>query len=370
MAIVAITSIGELERIATQWDSFVIEQGPNPFFLSGYLKQLMVLCRKDRWSPVLLVRTFGPEVTGIAAFKTKRTLGVRTAEFLLQFPYSPDFLASSQHRQSFIMECLDFLVCELGCQLIELVLPDHSPNVTVLNRWSASRGIAFWKLPPRLMAHAVLPVQGTYDDFSRARGKNFNRRHSKIERKLREVGEPYARCIEIDSPEVVTRTLELERRSWKAEWRRKNGIVTDDDLDFLFGYSSHSTAIGLRYCPKVWFLELNGEPIAYVIVTEFKKTAFFVKTSYDKAFSSLYPGESVQNIVLRELFDSNRISIVDFLTKLPYHRKWTTLYLDRERVRLCKRGLLSVFLLLFDWSQGTQRLSNAFLFRNRIIDIP
>ncbi len=371
MAIVAITSIGELERIATQWDSFVIDRGTNPFFLSGYMKHFMGHSRMEGWRPLILVGMSGEAVVGIAAFKTRRTLGVKAAEFIVPASYSPDFLADPLHRQSFPMESLEFLIDKSGCQLAELVLPSHSPYVKVIKRWSSARRISYRELPPRrLMAHSILPVVDTWVDFTRARGRDFARHYTKIERKLREKGKPAIDSTGINRPEVVKRVLELDKKSWKEEWRKKKGDLIDLDLEMLLGYWNRSSKMGLEYCPRVWFLELDGEPIAYAIALRFKKTAFLIKTSYDSSLSKFYPGDYVQNIVLRDLFDSKRISLIDFHTRLPYHRRWTTLYLNRERIRLCRRSVLSAFLAMSDWNQASSRLSKAILYRIRIIDIP
>ncbi|HVP24250.1 MAG TPA: GNAT family N-acetyltransferase [Conexivisphaerales archaeon] len=369
--LVTISDLEGLEELASSWDNFVLSQGASPFLLSGYVKYYMMRCKVEGWTPVLLVETSDSGITGIGAFKTRRRMGVKTAEFLLSVPYSSDFLADVKSEGPFITECMEALFGKQGCQLAELILPSGSPHVDSLRRWSRFRGIGFHSLPPRkLLKHSVLPVQGTWEGFVRSRGREFARHYAKIERKLGENGTQSLVSEEINGPEVGSAIVELDGRSWKEEYRRDAGRTFDPDLELLTGYWKRASPVGLRALPRAYFLELDGRPIAFAIAVILGRTAYLVKTSYDAHFAKLYPGDLIQNYVVRDMFQSGRVTLVDFLTKLPYHRRWTSVYRDRERVRLTKVGLLAALLMMTDSNRTGSRLSKLMLSRLTIIDIP
>ncbi|HVP24249.1 MAG TPA: GNAT family N-acetyltransferase [Conexivisphaerales archaeon] len=370
MPISVVSDPKELQRMAEVWDSFVVAHAANPFFLSGFVKFFMLSCRARGWEPALLVKTSGGDLVGIAAFKTKTTLGVKTAEFLFPVSFSPDFLTTPEESLSFPLESVDYLFRNLGCQLAELVLPGGSHHMATLRKWSDSRVVLFRRLPPKgLLAHSVLPVAGTWEEFSKARGGNFVRHYAKIERKLRQEGEPSYESVTVDRQEVVDRVILVEKKSWKEEYRKGEGGVGDADLEMLLTYSRGSSEVGLQYAPRAWFLKIDGEPIAYALAILFKGRGFIVKTSYDAGYSRYYPGDYVQNLAIRDMFHSGRISLIDFHTWLPYHTRWTTMFQARERVRLCKTGVLAGLLVSFDRTPTSSRISKAAMNRVGMIDI-
>ena len=53
---------------------------------------------------------------------------------------------------------------------------------------------------------------------------------------------------------------------------------------------------------KVWFLELNGLPIAYVLVFKHNHVLFFEKTSYDQRFKPVSPGNFLFNELIESIF--------------------------------------------------------------------
>jgi hypothetical protein len=99
---------------------------------------------------------------------------------------------------------------------------------------------------------------------------------------------------------------------------------------------------------KSWacFLELNGETLAYSLVLEYKAMAVLSKTSFDERFRGLYPGTHVLNESIRQLFDEGRVRTIDFVTDIPFHRRWSSTCLWRVRVTMC-RGRVLPFILGF-----------------------
>ena len=99
-------------------------------------------------------------------------------------------------------------------------------------------------------------------------------------------------------------------------------------------------SLAVRTCPdfkrSVWFLELNGQAIAYSLVIQYKGTAYMAKTSYNNQYRHFYPGIYINNVAIRDLFNSGRISMIDFMTNLPFMKTWTHRRLLRVRFLLWK----------------------------------
>jgi CelD/BcsL family acetyltransferase involved in cellulose biosynthesis len=143
-------------------------------------------------------------------------------------------------------------------------------------------------------------------------------------------------------PNEVQRIHAVEKLSWKEEWRRQRG-VTDEDLHAIIKGSIHASASQPTFKCRVLFLELNGQTIAYALIMEYGKLAYCTKTSFAEEYRKLSPGVFIVNESIRALCDNGQVRAMDFLTDLPFHKRWPSTVAMRVSVAVSRSRLYSLF---------------------------
>lgn len=148
-----------------RWNDLVRKYGTNAFYLGGFIEHYMKGCRSEGWTPLLVVMTAQERLVGGAALRTKGVIGGRTAELLVPTGYGTDFVVDPQHREAFIRKLLRFLMINMRCQFLELVVPSESPNLGLLKGYSMTLGFEIDNAPLEeyLRKHSVIKVVGTWD---------------------------------------------------------------------------------------------------------------------------------------------------------------------------------------------------------------
>jgi hypothetical protein len=338
----AISDSNALSKIESAWNALTTKHSNNPFLLSGFVKQYMEFNHSKGWTPLVLTMSVGDKLVFASSLKTGNKLGVRFATFLSKSWLSPDFIVDNQYRETCMEHFLDFLFNTLHCQIADLILPAESLNLQVLKQKCKAKSISFFTIPA--IGHMIIPVNRTWDEFRNSRTRNFRRTFKRIEQKISQAG-----LWKITSAEkgdnqldVVEKIFDVEKMSWKEEWRAHTG-KKDTDLLMILAGSQRMAEIEPSFKWDVWFLELNNQTLAYWLVIQYKDVAYLAKTSYDKRYERFSPGICVLNAVIRELFNGPTKK-VDFLTELPYMEIWTDLRMPRVRVVMSKSSALLTFI--------------------------
>ena len=340
VSIDVVQEFSKLREIEDVWNGLINKYGKNPFFLTGFVKQFMGFYRSKQWAPLPLVVSTDDVIAGIAPMMTRKKFGVRTVKFLSKFVFSPDFVLNNQHRQTHISSILDFLFKILRCQFVDLTLPAESPNLRILKQMCKAKRIYFWANPH--MGHCIIPIQYTWDEFEKRKGYNFRRRFKRLERKLDQAGSWRTICIgkRNNGSDTIERILDVEGRSWKQAWRARKGIKMDQDLLMIWKASQYTARTVPNFVWKVWFLELNGQTLAYTLVLQYKETAYIVKTSFDEEYRKFQPSIYINNAAIRELFKERQVRNIDWLTDLHFHRNWTNISMPRVKVMMSRSSVI------------------------------
>jgi len=332
-----ITDVNEFDKVRADWDCFVARTGTNWYLLSGFVRTRMIHSRKQGRIPLAVLRLTEGSVVGVCAFEIRIRYGLRFAKFLLPAEYSPDFLVAPRHRQSFVEATLELLLERMRCQAVTLVLPKGSPQETAPITACARKRLRTTVMD--VDKHSILVVDGTWREFESRRGSNFRNHFKKIEAKLIQTGPWRTPQERANSPESVTKITTIESHSWKHRARRDQKLdIAALDPTLLAYTTFRGSEPTETLCPQAWFLEIGATPVAYVIVVEINGVACLAKTSYDDRFRNLYPGEYIQNVAIKSLFDGGRVSRIDFMTFLRYHGRWTSLHEKREALRISHDG--------------------------------
>jgi len=328
---------GESQEFWDTWNGFVRRFGTTPFYFGGFVETYMDASRRLGWTPqIIVVKTQG-KLAGVAALQTRGVLGNRTAASIFPRNYGTDFAIDPRERELFIRSTLRFLFEKLRCQYLDLIMPTESPNLELMRQFSSCMGLEFTIAPlgKEYAEHSVIEVTGTWDEFKSSRGRKFVQRYREIERLLSRSGSWATERTLLDRPEAVRMVETIEGNSWKDAWRRERGIESDPNLPAFFAYWKLKSTVG-GYLPELYILKLSGQPIAYTIVMKLNGVAFLCKTSFDRRYGRASPGEYIQNVAVQDLFESQEVVRIDFLTALDYLNRWTALHYIRERTMISR----------------------------------
>lgn len=343
----SVHAIGEPKKIyelREKIDSFLANNSKNPFIFSQSIMDQMVATSTQKAIPVVLVFMNDEKVVGVLPLSLRRTFGIQYARFLFGYDYSPDLFFDPQYRDYCMQQSIHFIFNRLGCTFSSLELPADSPNLVPLISICRASKVDFNINNDVKMQYRVLPVNCTWTDFLTSNSK-FRRESRKLERKISNAGKIQINRIEneVNTHDVFNKIIEVEKECWKEDWRKSFNINEDVYLQNDWEWSSAGAKIFPNYKPTVWFLELNGQTISYSFVIKYKGTAFLARTSFNNKFRFLSPGVNLNNIVLRDLFESGDVQMLDFMTDLPFMKRWTNRCRLRVRIGLSKGLVLMLY---------------------------
>lgn len=321
-----------------KWNELVHYKCANPYFLSSFIEQRFRSIAKDGGDkkPLLLVYSVGQEIVGIAPFVVHSWKGIfRAASFITGYDFDPDFVVQEGYREDFLYQIIDFLLGKAGCNLINFLMPSKTESFEVLLR--ASKSFRTYSMIYPIAGHSVIPVQMSWAEFEKERGRNFRRFFQKIERKMGSIGNWKAVLAtkENSEIEIYRNILEIEMSSWKQTYRTHMGEDSDQVLLELW-MSAINSSNEIEFGWHVAFLEINGKKIAYSFWIEYKDKAFICKTSFDKNYRKYYPGVYINNVVIRALFNNPKIKQIDLMTDLPFHDRWKPRLIPRSLLQISK----------------------------------
>ena len=126
--------------------------------------------------------------------------------------------------------------------------------------------------------------------------------------------------------DAFEKMMAIEKMSWKHNSRLQTGSKVADALLWDWACSLLIAKNNPDFKFKIWFLELNDETIAYDSVIEYRGTAFFLKASYAKKYRGFILGySSVCNVLIIDQFRRQEVKTIDFLTNLPYIKRWNVI---------------------------------------------
>lgn len=346
----------ELRKVEGNWNILIKKCGKNPLCLSGFIKQFMQFNRSRGWTPLILVISTGDTIMGISPLTTKKILGVRFVKFLSGFRVSSSFIVDNQYQEICMAYTLYFLFRILRCQFVELTLPAESPILPILKQNCKTESIYFSAKPTK--GHCVIPIRFTWDEFIKLKNHSFRSDLKRMQSNLDRAGSWKITCIRNGDKEsdALEKICKVEKTSWKEAWRTQMGTKMDEDLLMIWNGAQYMATVEPNFEWRVWFLELNGQTLAYSLVLQYKDTAFIIKTSYNVQYKRFYPGIYVNNATIRELFNEGHVGNIDFLTDLSFMRTWTSACLPRVRVMMSQKGISSIILSIMIKLENLLRL--------------
>jgi hypothetical protein len=342
LTLTAFSDIEKISEIEHELNAFIVRNTQNPFANLSFIKHHLNNLKKNS-TPIFLVFKTQKKIVGFAPIKVTKKRGVKTAEFLLSYYHSPDFVFDSIFKDDCVRLFLDYILDRLYCQYIDLIFPANSINLDSLKKISKKNMIPIQFEFENSFNHATLAVQSTWDDFQKLKGKNFGKKIRQMENKLEKAGKLSIKFFEKghNEQEILDQILAIEAACWKNDWRVERGVRNDITLINLWNWCSSAVNTIPNFRRRIGFLYLNDKAIAYHFAFEYRGTAYMCKTSFNNKYRNLYPGVYLVNEAIRDSFNSGNVQMIDFLTSLPFHERWTRSNHLRINVLLSNNFLLS-----------------------------
>lgn len=341
-----ISDPGAFRSADSSWNRLVDECSSNPLLLSSYVEDRMELYGKKGWSPLLLNISKGGEIIGSVPLRVQKLFGIRLAKLLLEPHFSPDFVFRDEYREVCTEEALKFLFNTLNLNYLDFTLQVESQNLSILKKVCESKNIHFHESLGN--AHRMIRIRCTWDEYVRPRRKKF-REFRTLENKLNRAGS--WRIVSFKNGEITSdvfkRVLDIEKFSWKEKWRIKRGLGSDEHHRMVWNASNLTKVSSLAYDWIIYFLELDGRAISFVIVLRYNGCSVMLKTSFDDRYRNFSPGKFVINAAIRDQFEDEGVGTIEMMTDLEVMGKWESLRLPRARVIMSNSRFLPRFVYHF-----------------------
>lgn len=250
-----------------------------------------------------------------------------------------------------------------------LVAPGHEPWLmarALLNQLPGlTLGLGLTQLDPRFVGRpepspllqsldyvdtAWVDVQGSFDAYWDARGKNLKTNMRKQRSKLEAEGVTL-HFATLRSPGEMAAAVaaygQLEAKGWKSE--SGTAVLPDNAQGKLYREALEAFAAKSR--ARVWQLRFDDRVVAMDLCIESDSMLVILKTAFDPEFRTVSPAFLLRQDAFRQVFDEQRHARIEFYGKvMEWHTRWT------EQQRTLYHGNLYRWALVPKLHRQLQRL--------------
>lgn len=302
--------VSRLKSAARAWDALGAQSGAVPFLRSDFLLAALAEFGSGRE----LLGICGPEAEPVAMGLFVRT---RPGTWETFQPAQLPLGALVVRRGPGVEPLLHALIRALpGCAL-SVAVTQQDPAIRERPQESSKLATLDY------VDTARVRLQGAFDGFWSARGKNLRQNVRKQFAKLRQDGiEP--RLETVTDTGLVAAAIEQYGRLESAGWKAQEGTAVGADNAqgrFYRRVFEAFCATGDARIYRYWFAE---RVVAMDLCLIEGPLLVVLKTAYDESLRSISPASLLRHDYFRELFDEGRIRHVEFYGKvMDWHLRWT-----------------------------------------------
>ncbi len=200
-------------------------------------------------------------------------------------------------------------------------LPFEWPaNSHLMNAWNQTHQYSWVR--PRYQVSRV-EMANDWDEFRGQWSRNRRKKVQQTDRNLRAMGEVEFVCLENrgakNLDEVIDSATGIEHQSWKGA--EGGSLVSHPNaLKYYRTWVQHLHELGLA---RIYFLHLNGKPIAFDLGYEAQGVYSSIKISYLPEYQSVRPGEWLNIRMLEHFHQTNTVKSIDCIGPVsPATLRW------------------------------------------------
>jgi CelD/BcsL family acetyltransferase involved in cellulose biosynthesis len=190
---------------------------------------------------------------------------------------------------------------------------------------------------------AWVEIQGSFDGFWEARGRNLKQNLRKQRRKIENEGHALAVELATDPQRVAAVFAEfsaLESQGWKSKAGTAVTVEGEQGRFYTRALANFSHC-GRALCIA---LRLDGTPIAVDLCVRTSSSTVILKTTYDEERRALSPGQLLHEEAFRHFFTLPGLTRVEFFGRvMEWHTRWTELSRTLYHVNFYRWGALQSF---------------------------
>ena len=300
---------GAFTSLASEWDSLNKKAGGHVLLDSDFVGPLIHYFGNDE---VLIAR----ETQGnSAALVTRKSPGVWETFQPSQAPIGLIVLGNS-HAAG---ENLVGITRHLPGYALQLSALQLDPDYTSVPMNQPTAHLE----PLEYIRTARITLNGSFEEYWKARGSNLRHNLARRRRRLSEKG--YALEFRaVRAPEDVSGAIReyglLEAKGWKAQ---QGTAVTDDNAQGRF-----YREVFERFCARrqavIYQLLLNGRVAASDLCLTHNGMLVVLKTTYDEEFSEFSPAFLMREEELKEIYANREARVIEFYGRvMEWHTRWT-----------------------------------------------
>lgn len=305
-----VTDAKSLPSVAAEWDLLVSTVGYPPFLQSTFLRHLLDVFGGDQ-KRLALGRYDGRLVAGALL---ARIAPAHWSTFQpSQLPLGPWIMEPSLDLQQVTGSLLSALP---GLSLyVDLTQLDPRLDARPM---TGDRFEAIDYVPT-----GWVDIEGSFEDYWQARGKNLRQNLRKHRRKLEEQG-AVLRFDVLQAPEDVDRAFlafaQLESNGWKSG---EGTAISADNQQGQF-YRAMLAEYASQGRAMAFVLSLGDRPLAVDFGVRDAVTLVLLKTTYDESFKAFSPAQLLHEQFFEWAFRERPVVRVEFYGRLmEWHTRWT-----------------------------------------------
>jgi len=335
ISVLVISDLDRFVSLESFWDGELRGRVDDPSLSSCILVEYWKFGLRLGYKPFMMVFLREGGIVGFAPLMMRSRFGFREVSNLDQHFY-PDFF-SDEVRKICINKLIDFLFKRLNSVSTNLTFEDGSVNQKMLEKICVKRSLHFSKALGE--QQALLPVRSNLESFRASLSSQSRRSFRRNYKRIDALGSWEIYDVKIDS-NSVKKIWEVEKHSWKNNLKGTDKTIKDFGLSLVLRAVQKNSDFN-AFESNVWFLDLNGVTIGYVLVLKTNKTAFFLKTSYDQRFRAISPGKFMINDLIERIFREQTVETIDFMSNLPFFKNWNPIIKNRVVIKIDRNPLMS-----------------------------
>jgi CelD/BcsL family acetyltransferase involved in cellulose biosynthesis len=281
-----------------------------PFVLPPWLNAWWPLADAD-WSPYILSVRHQGAVAGIAPLMRRgqqaRLIGdAEVCDHL-------DVVAAPQHVDTFCQLLLAQLARDGVKQLV--LSPVRQDSLVMTHLMPVARRQGAQIVSQRQAQLLAMPLPDSWEVYlQNLRGKD---RHE-IRRKLRRLNEAGRVTLRrVNQAAQVTAAMQIFLRLFRANRSDKAAFMTEAMTDFFHRLAANLAASDLL---RLYFLDLDGQPIAATMCIEHRSTVYLYNNGYDAAYQALSVGLLSKALTIKASIRDG-CQVYDFLKGSEVYKK-------------------------------------------------
>jgi CelD/BcsL family acetyltransferase involved in cellulose biosynthesis len=301
---------GDFERRSLDWDRLAEAAGAPPFLRSAFLRPAL----REFGSPreVLAVCSAGGELRAMALLTPTRR-GLWTTFQPSQLPLGAWIMHPVEDLESVLeslLRALPGFALAIGVTQVDPELIPRPPDRGRLRTLD-------------YIETAWVPLEGSFDAYWEARGKNLRTNMRKQRAKLGAEG-TNTRLEELTRPEEVAGVIADYGRLESAGWKAAGGTAIHPDNAQGRFYRAMLEAFCAAGAGRMYRYRFGDEVVAVDLCIEARGALVVLKTTYDERVKACSPAFLMRQEIFKRLFDEGRIRRVEFFGRLmDWHTRWT-----------------------------------------------